>query len=84
MAKKAAVSKFLVDGRVLPFAVIANKAMSRGGRAWTVGIHLFETAEKIDQLGAPEDVAAMLDTIALYPGDFEIKQAGEVEQKAEA
>jgi|GEM_PF-3194800 len=78
---KVQVSRFLVDGRVPPFGVIVKKAMWRGGRQWSAGVHIFDTPEKIDELGEPEAVAAMLDTLALYPDDFEIKTAAAAEKE---
>lgn len=76
---KVQVSKFLIDGQVPPFAIVAKKSMLRGGRSWSAGVHVFDTAEKIAELGEADAVAAMLDTIALYPDDFEIKTVADAE-----
>lgn len=58
---------------VQPFAVVAKKSMLRGGRAWTAGVHVFDTKEKLAELGTAEQVEAMLKALALYPDDFEVK-----------
>lgn len=60
------------DDAVGPFAVVAKKSMMRGGRAWTAGLHIFDTPEKIAELGTPEQVEDMLATLELYPDDFKV------------
>lgn len=84
MARKSAVSKYLIDGKVPTLGIVAKKAMLRGGRAWMIGAHAFDTPEKIAELGTPDQVAAMLETLELYPADFEIHVGGlPVEKPAE-
>lgn len=58
-----------------PFIVIAKKAMMRGGRAWTTGVHDFTSEEKRKAAGLEDDEAtdAMLRGLANYPADFEVK-----------
>jgi hypothetical protein len=57
------------------FAVVAKKSMMRGGRSWTAGVHVFDTEEKLAELGTAEQIDTMLKTLALYPDDFEVKKA---------
>lgn len=58
------------------FAVVAKKSMMRGGRMWTAGVHVFDTKEKLAELGTPEQITKMIETLELYPDDFEVKTAG--------
>lgn len=57
------------------FAVVAKKSMMRGGRMWAAGVHVFDTEDKLAELGTPEQIGKMIETLKLYPDDFEVKTA---------
>jgi len=60
-----------------PFIVVAKKAMYRGGRHWTAGVHEFVTQKVVEEIGDDDAIEAMLSSLANYPADFEIKQTAE-------
>lgn len=72
-----------VGSAIAPFAVVAKRTMLRGGRHWTAGVHVFDTEEKLAELGTAEQIEAMLNTLALYPDDFEVKKAEPAMQQEE-
>lgn len=73
----------VVEGRVSPFAVVCKREKWRGGRHWTAGVHTFETEEKLAELGTPEDVARMIETIAGDTLDFDLEYAGKERPKTD-
>lgn len=73
----------VVDGQVRPFAVVCKREKWRGGRHWTAGVHAFETEEKLAELGSPEDVARMIETIAGDALDFDLEYAGKERPKTD-
>jgi hypothetical protein len=57
------------------FAVIAKKAMWRGGRQWTAGVHEFTSREHVASIGDDDAVGKMLATLLLYPDDFDVRMS---------
>lgn len=55
-----------------PLTVVAKKSMSRGGRAWTAGVHTFSTKDELAELGDTKTIAAMVATMQIYPADFDV------------
>lgn len=92
MAKKTVVlsaaalvaAAIVVEGHVLPFMVNARRAKWRGGRYWTAGNHVFQTEEAIAALGTPDQVAAMIETVADDTLHFELEYQGKPRPEAEA
>ena len=75
MSRNAVVGMIVAAGAVLPFAVVAKRTMWRGGRHWSAGVHVFDTGEKLDALGAPEQVETMLTAVVGDSANFEVHPA---------
>lgn len=59
--------QFVQGGKVLPFTVTTKATKWKGGRHWQAGAHIFDTPEKLAELGEPADVEKLLGVIALDP-----------------
>ena len=60
-----------------PFVVIAKADKWRGGRHWTRGSHVFDTPEKLAELGDAEQIAKLQAALREDALSFEV-QGGEV------